>query len=104
MMNPFDLVKNLKDIQGTMDKMKQQMENMSATGSSGGNMVQVTLNGKFEMTDIKIDPIAVDPRDVNMLQDLIIAANRNAMEKIQEQIKENAGAMTGGMDLSKFGL
>jgi DNA-binding YbaB/EbfC family protein len=103
-MNPFDLVKNLKDIQGTMDKMKQQMENMSATGSSGGNMVQVTLNGKFEMTDIKIDPIAVDPRDVNMLQDLIIAANRNAMEKIQEQIKENAGAMTGGMDLSKFGL
>lgn len=103
-MNPFDLVKNLKDIQGTMDKMKQQMENMSATGSSGGNMVQVTLNGKFEMTDIKIDPIAVDPRDVNMLQDLIIAANHNAMEKIQEQIKENAGAMTGGMDLSKFGL
>jgi DNA-binding YbaB/EbfC family protein len=103
-MNPFDLVKNLKDIQGTMDKMKQQMENMSATGSSGGNMVQVTLNGKFEMTDIKIDPIAVDPRDVNMLQDLIIAANRNAMEKIQEQIKENAGAMTGGMDLSKFSL
>ncbi len=103
-MNPFDLVKNLKDIQGTMDKMKQQMENMSATGSSGGNMVQVTLNGKFEMTDIKIDPIAVDPRDVNMLQDLIIAANRNAMEKIQEQIKENAGAMTSGMDLSKFGL
>lgn len=103
-MNPFDLVKNLKDIQGTMDKMKQQMENMSATGSSGGNMVQVTLNGKFEMTDIKIDPIAVDPRDVKMLQDLIIAASRSAMDKIQEQIKENAGAMTGGMDLSKFGL
>ena len=103
-MNPFDLVKNLKDIQGTMDKMKQQMESMSATGSSGGNMVQVTLNGKFEMTAIKIDPIAVDPRDVKMLEDLIIAANRAAMEKIQEQIKENTSSLTGGMDLSKFGL
>ena len=103
-MNPFDLMKNLKDIQGTMDKMKQQMETMSATGSSGGNMVQVTLNGKFEMTAIKIDPIAVDPRDVKMLEDLIVAASRNAMEKIQDQLKENAGAMTGGLDLSKFGL
>lgn len=103
-MNPFDLMKNLKDIQGTMNQMKEQMENMSATGSAGGNMVQITLNGKFEVKEIKIDPIAVDPRDVNMLQDLIIAAHRNAMEKIQEQLKENASSMTGGLDFSKFGM
>ncbi len=103
-MNPFDLMKNLKDIQGTMNQMKEQMENMSATGSAGGNMVQITLNGKFEVKEIKIDPIAVDPRDVNMLQDLIVAAHRNAMEKIQEQLKENASSMTGGLDFSKFGM
>ena len=71
-MNPFDLMKNLKDLQGTMNQMREDLKNLSVTGSSGGNMVQVTMNGQLEMTAIKIDPIAVDPRDVNMLQDLIV--------------------------------
>lgn len=95
MTNPFDLIKNLKDLQGTVNQMKENMKNMTATGSAGGNMVQVTMNGQFEMTAIKIDPVAVDPRDVAMLQDLILAATHNAMEKIQEQIKEKAGPMMG---------
>lgn len=95
MTNPFDLIKNLKDLQGTVNQMKEDMKNMTATGSAGGNMVQVTMNGQFEMTAIKIDPVAVDPRDVAMLQDLILAATHNAMEKIQEQIKEKAGPMMG---------
>ncbi|MGI5070445.1 YbaB/EbfC family nucleoid-associated protein [Treponema pectinovorum] len=103
-MNPFDLVKNLKDIQGTMTKLKEEMASLTATGSSGGNMVQVTVNGQMEMTAIKIDPIAVDPRDVKMLEDLIVAATHNAIEKIQEIIKEKAGPMMSGMDMSKFGL
>ena len=72
---------------------------VTATGSAGGNMVQVTLNGEFEMTSIKIDPIAVDPRDVNMLQDLIVAASHNASEKIKEAIASKAGPMLGGMGL-----
>ncbi len=99
MMNPFDLVKNLKDLQGTMNQMKDNLQNISATGSSGGNMIQVTLNGKFEMTAIKIDPICVDPRDVNMLQDLIIAATHDALEKVQEKIKEMAGPLMGNMNM-----
>lgn len=72
-MNPFDLVKNLKDIQGQMSQMKDEMQKISVTGSAGGNMVQVTMNGEFQMTSIKIDPIAVDPRDVKMLEDIIVA-------------------------------
>lgn len=103
-MNPFDLMKNLKDIQSQAEKMKSEMKNISATGSAGGNMVQVTLNGTFEMTAIKIDPIAVDPRDVNMLQDIIIAAFHDAQEKVQEQIKAKAGPLLGNMDLGKFGM
>ncbi len=98
-MNPFDLVKNLKDIQGTMNQMKDNLQNISATGSSGGNMIQVTLNGKLEMTAIKIDPICVDPRDVNMLQDLIIAATHDALDKIQEKIKEMAGPLMGNLNM-----
>lgn len=98
-MNPFDLVKNLKDIQGTMNQMKDNLQNISVTGSSGGNMIQVTMNGKLEMTAIKIDPICVDPRDVNMLQDLIIAANHDALDKIQEKIKEMAGPLMGNLNM-----
>ncbi len=98
-MNPFDLVKNLKDLQGTMNQMKDNLQNISATGSSGGNMIQVTMNGKFEMTAIKIDPICVDPRDGNMLQDLIIAASHDALDRVQEKIKEMAGPLMGNLNM-----
>lgn len=99
MVNPFDLVKNLKNLEGTMNTMKEELANISETGSAGGNIVQVTLNGKFELTDIKLDPIAVDPRDIQMLQDLIKAAHHDAMDKIQEAIKEKSGELLGGMNI-----
>ena len=98
-MNPFEMVKNLKNLEGTMNTMKEELSQISETGSSGGNIVQVTLNGKFEIMAIKLDPIAVDPRDVQMLQDLIIAAHHAAMEKVQEKIKEKSGALLGGMNI-----
>ena len=94
-MSPFDLVKNLKNLEGKMQDMKAELAKISATGSSGGNMVQVTLNGQFEVIDIKLDPICVDNRDVAMLQDLIKAAHHAAMEKIQEQIKQKSGSLMG---------
>ena len=101
MINPFEMMKNLKEVQNSMEKMKEEMKKISVTGSAGGNMVQVTLNGQFEVTAIKIDPIAVDPRDVNMLQDIIVAAHHDAMEKVQEQLKARSSEMLGGMDLQQ---
>lgn len=98
-MNPFEIVKNLKNLEGTMNSMKEELAQISETGSSGGNIVQVTLNGKFEITAIKLDPIAVDPRDIQMLQDLIISAHHAAMEKIQERIQEKSGALLGGLKI-----
>jgi len=98
-MNPFELMSNLKEIQAQAEKMKEEMKAMTATGSAGGNMVQVTLNGQFEMLSIKIDPIAVDPRDVNMLQDIIVAAHKDAIEKIQDQLKAKAGPMLSGFGM-----
>ena len=103
-MNPFDLVKNLKDIQGQMSQMKDEMQKISVTGSAGGNMVQVTMNGEFQMTSIKIDPIAVDPRDVKMLEDIIAAAHFDAMSKVKEKLQEKSVSLMNGMDLSKFGM
>ncbi len=93
------MVKNLKNLEGTMNQMKEELAQISVTGSAGGNIVQVTMNGKMELVSIKIDPIAVDPRDVQMLQDLIVAAHHDAMDKIQEQIKQRSSSLLGGMNI-----
>lgn len=94
-MNPFDLLKNPQAIQAELEKVKNQLAQITVTGSSGGNMVQVTLNGNMEMLSIKLDPLCVDNRDVPMLQDLIVAAHHDAMSKIQEGIKDRLGPMIG---------
>ncbi|MBQ3025811.1 MAG: YbaB/EbfC family nucleoid-associated protein [Spirochaetaceae bacterium] len=98
--NPFDLLKNPAALKEQLNKMQENLKNITATGSSGGGLVKVTLNGKFEMVDIQIDPIAVDPRDVKMLQDLIIAATHQATDNIQEKIT-GAGNLAG-MDMSNL--
>lgn len=103
-MNPFDLIKNSQAIKEQSEKFQRELEEISVQGSSGGRMVTVTMNGKFEMTGIKLDPICVDNRDVQMLEDLIVSAHKNAMENVQEQIKQKSSSLLGGMDLSKFGL
>ena len=94
-MNPFDLLKNPQAIQAELEKVKNQLAQITVTGSSGGNMVQVTLNGNMEMLSIKLDPLCVDNRDVPMLQDLIVAAHHDVMSKIQEEIKDRLGPMIG---------
>ncbi len=104
-MNPFDMIKNLGNLSNMQNQLKEAQEKLSeieATGSAGGNMVQITLNGKFELLNIKLDPICVDNRDIPMLQDLIKAAHHDAVDKIQDAIKENANSMLGGMDLKGF--
>ena len=103
-MNPFELLKNTQAIKEQSEKLQAELASLTAEGSSGGRMVTVTLNGKFEMQNIKIDPICVDNRDVKMLEDLIVAAHNNAMENIQEQIKAKSSSLLGGLDLSQFGL
>ena len=103
-MNPFELFKNAGAIKEQSEKLQQELLDIRAEGSSGGKMVIVTLNGKFEMQDIKLDPICVDNRDVQMLEDLIVSAHKNAVENVQEQIKAKSSSILGGLDLSQFGL
>ena len=103
-MNPFDILKNASQIKQQGEKLQQELARIRAEGSSGGKMVTVTLNGKFEMTGIKLDPICVDNRDVAMLEDLIVAAHKNAMDNVQEQIKEKTSSLLGGLDLGSLGL
>ena len=89
-MNPFDVLKNLnmESMKENLEKIQGELVAMEVTGSSGGNIVRVTMNGKMEIMRIQLDPICVDPRDIKMLEDLIVAAHHDAMSKIQEQIKE----------------
>lgn len=103
-MNPFDLLKNAGTIKEQSEKLQQELADIRVEGSSGGRMVTVTMNGKFEMLGIKLDPICVDNRDVKMLEDLIVAACKNASENVQEQIKSKGASLLGGVDLSQFGL
>ena len=96
-MNPFEILGNAKGIQEKIQQIQNDMAESTATGSSGGGIVTATVNGHFDLVSIQIDPVAVDPRDVPMLQDLIIAAHNSAMEKLRETAKEKIGGLTGGM-------
>lgn len=98
-MNPFDMLKNIQSMKEQLGNIQEELTEITATGSSGGNIVNVTLNGKFEIISVKLDPICVDPRDVQMLQDLIIAAHHDAMTKIQENIKAKYGPLLNGMNI-----
>lgn len=97
--NPLELMKNASKIQEQAKEAQAKLETIYATGASGGGIVKVTLNGKMEMSEIYIDPIAVDPRDVQMLQDLIVAACNAARKNVQDQIKDELGPMVDGMNV-----
>ncbi|MBN2810567.1 YbaB/EbfC family nucleoid-associated protein [Treponema zuelzerae] len=96
-MNPFDMLKNAKAIQEQIAKVQSELETVSVTGSAGGGIVKVVLNGHFGMTGIQLDPIAVDQRDIPMLQDLIVAAHADASNKVKELLKAKLGPMAAGM-------
>lgn len=96
-MNPFDILKNAKLMQQEFARMQEELASVSVTGSSGGGIVSVTMNGQFELVSVRLDPIAVDPRDVPMLQDLIVAAHADASAKVKELIKDKMGPLAGGM-------
>jgi len=94
-MNPFDIMKNAKALQEQFGQIQQELAAMSITGASGGGIVKVTLNGQFDLLKVEIDPIAVDPRDVPMLQDLIVSAHVDASNKVKEQLKARLGPLAG---------
>jgi DNA-binding YbaB/EbfC family protein len=94
-MNPFDLMKNAQKIQEQMGAFQEKLSTIIVTGSAGGGMVEVDMNGKMELVDIHLSSEVVDPSDIDMLQDLIKAAFTNAMEKVKETIGQEMGSITG---------
>ena len=95
-MNPMDILKNMQELQGKMSEMQERLKDIIVTGSSGGGMVTIRMNGKMEVLDVKIAPEAVDPEDVGMLEDLVQAAVNSTMQDLQEQLKSQAATLAGG--------
>ena len=98
-MNPFDVIKNAKEIQEKISSMKNTLDNEIVEGVSGGGLVKVRLTGSFEMDSVELDPIAVDNRDIPLLQDLIKAAHNNAVDKLRELIQSKFGSLAAGVPL-----
>ena len=99
MKNLGGLMKQAQQMQAKMQEMQAKLEGMEITGESGAGLVRVTLNGKGEMKGVKIDPKLADPADMEMLEDLVVAAHRDAKEKIDTQAAAEMQKITGGMQL-----
>jgi DNA-binding YbaB/EbfC family protein len=95
-------MKMVQQMQNRMVKIQQELADTVIEGSAGGGVVTVRVNGQKEFSDIKIDPSAVDPDDVEMLEDLISVAIKDAMDKAQALSEEKLGALTGGMKIPGF--
>lgn len=95
-------MKMVQQMQNRMMKIQEELANTVIEGSAGGGVVTVRVNGQKEFQDIKIDPSAVDPEDVEMLEDLISVAVKDAMGKAQAISEDKLGAITGGMKIPGF--
>lgn len=92
-------MKMVQQMQNRLMKIQQELAETIVEGSAGGGVVTARVNGQREFQGIKIDPSAVDPDDVEMLEDLISAAVTDAMEKAAALSEERLGALTGGMKI-----
>ncbi|MHB8174486.1 MAG: YbaB/EbfC family nucleoid-associated protein [Nitrospirota bacterium] len=98
-----NLMKQAQMMQERIQKAQEEAGMKTAEASAGGGMVTVTANGRMEILSIKIEKEAVDPSDVEMLQDLVAAAVNEALRKAQEMMNEEMGKITGGMGLPGMG-
>jgi DNA-binding YbaB/EbfC family protein len=92
-------MKQAQQMQERVKKLQEEAGSKTAEASAGGGMVTVVANGRQEVLSIKIDPSVVDPKDIEMLQDLILAAINEALRKSQELMKEEMARLTAGMGL-----
>ncbi len=102
--NLGNMMKQFQKMQQKMEEMQAELENEQVEGTAGGGMVTVIANGKQDILEVKIDPEVVDPEDVEMLQDLIVAAVNQARQKATDLQAEKMSSITGGMNLPGMNL
>jgi hypothetical protein len=95
----MELLKNFQSIQSKMNETQEKLGSVTVTGTAGGDMVRIEINGHFQVLSVDISPEAIDPSDKEMLQDLVLAAFTDAMTKAKDAIREEMSSLTGGMDI-----
>lgn len=99
MPNMGQLMKQAQQFQSKMAKLQEELNDQTVEASSGGSMVTAVANGGQEIVSITIDPEVVDPEDLEMLQDLVMAAVNDALSKAKEMVNEEMGKLTKGMNI-----
>ena len=102
--NMNNLMKQAQRMQRQMEESAKELETAEFTATAGGGAVEVTVTGKKEVTKVKLDPEAVDPDDVEMLEDLLVAAVNEALEKVDAETTSAMSKFTGGMGGGMPGL
>jgi len=94
-----NMMKQAQQLQSKMMKLQEELAEKTVDASSGGGMVKVTANGRQQILSIRIEEEVVDPDDIEMLQDLILAAVNDALAKAQEMVSSEMGKLTGGLNI-----
>jgi hypothetical protein len=97
--NMGNMMKQVQKMQQDMAKLQAELEERTVESSAGGGAVNIVATGKKELKEIKIKPEAVDPDDVEMLEDLIIAAVNEALRKAEQMVSEEMAKITGGLNI-----
>jgi len=95
----MNMIKQAQKMQEDLMKMQAEMEEQTYSAQSGGGVITAVVNGKRELTELVIEPDVVDPEDVEMLQDLILAAVNEALRKAESSMSESMSKLTGGLNL-----
>jgi len=98
-MNIMSVMKQAQKLQAKMAEMQAELGNRTATAQAGGGMVEATVNGRQELLSLRIDPEVASPDDVEMLQDLILAAVNEALNRSREMMAQEMSKLTGGMQI-----
>lgn len=99
MKNLTDMFKQAQELQGKMTEMQERLQQIEITGSAGGGLVSVVLNGKGEMRSTVIDPSLVQPGEGDVIADLVVAAHHDAKVKLEQKMSEEMSSLTNGMPL-----
>ena len=97
--NMNQMMKKVQKLQADMAKMQEELKKRTLEATAGGGAVKVVITGEKQLQSIKIDPNAVDPSDVEMLEDLVLAAVNEALKKVDDMMSQEMGKVTGGLNL-----
>lgn len=97
--NMANMMKKVQKLQADMAKLQEELKTRTLEATAGGGAVKVVVNGDKQVVSIKIDPTAVDPEDMEMLEDTVMAAVNEALKKVDDMMSQEMGKLTGGMKI-----